>query len=104
MHSSAKLFLKLFKKNNLCYNFCILLKKGRFTKRVSLQYDLITHFNIVKFSDGNTIYLEDEKIISLIKIGDSIVKNKDVTYFTVYKKDTTKVIYDMYNKNLEVIK
>lgn len=64
----------------------------------------MTHFNIVRSSDGNKIYLEDLKIISLIKIGDSIVKNKDVTYFTVYKKDNTRVIYDMYNKNLKIIK
>lgn len=62
----------------------------------------MTHFNIVRSSDGNKIYLEDLKIISLIKIGDSIVKNKDVTYFTVYKKNNTKVIYDMYNKNLKI--
>ncbi|SIS33981.1 hypothetical protein SAMN05421639_102808 [Chryseobacterium shigense] len=71
---------------------------------ISNSYDLTTHFNIVKASDGNKIYLEDLKIISLIKIGDSIVKDKDVTYFTVYKKDNTKVIYDMYNKNLKIIK
>ncbi|CAI8937435.1 hypothetical protein [Chryseobacterium sp. IT-36CA2] len=71
---------------------------------ISNSYDLMTHFNIVKSSDGNKIYLEDLKIISLIKIGDSIVKNKDVTYFTIYKKDDTKVIYDMYNKNLKVVR
>ena len=71
---------------------------------ISNSYDLMTHFNIVKSSDGNKIYLEDLKIISLIKIGDSIVKNKDVTYFTVYKKGDIKVIYDMYNKNLKVVK
>lgn len=73
-------------------------------KVISNSYDLMTHFNILKSSDGNKIYLEDLKIISLIKIGDSIVKNKDVTYFTVYKKDNTRVIYDMYNKNLKIIK
>lgn len=67
-------------------------------KVISNAYDLMTHFNIVRLSDGNNIYLEDLKIISLIKIGDSIVKNKDVTYFTIYKKDKSKVIYDVENK------
>lgn len=71
---------------------------------ISNSYDLVTHFNVVRTSDGNKIYLEDSKIISLIKIGDSIVKNKDVTYFTVYKKDKTKIIYDLYDKSLTIIK
>ncbi|KPH11386.1 hypothetical protein [Chryseobacterium sp. ERMR1:04] len=53
---------------------------------VSNSYDETSHFNIVKSSDSNKIHLEDMKIITLIKVGDSIVKNKDATYFTVYKK------------------
>lgn len=71
---------------------------------ISNSYDLMTHFNIVKSSDGNKMYLDDLKIIGLIKIGDSIIKNKDVTYFTVYKKDKTKIIYDMYSKELKAVK
>lgn len=73
-------------------------------KVISNIYDLTTHFNIVKSSDGNKIYLEDLNIISLIKPGDSLVKNKDVTYFTVYKKDKSKIVYDMYNKQIKILK
>jgi len=62
------------------------------------------HFNIVKSSDGNKIYLEDLKIISLIEPGDSLVKNKNVTYFIVYKKDRSKIVYDMYNKEIKILK
>lgn len=70
-------------------------------KVISNKYDLTTHFNIVQTSDGNKIYLEDLKIITLIKPGDSLVKNKDVTYFTVYRKDKCKIIYDMYNQEIK---
>jgi len=73
-------------------------------KVISNAYDLTIHFNVVKSSDGNEIYLEDLKIISLIKPGDYLVKNKDVTYFTVYKKDGSKIVYDMYNKEIKISK
>lgn len=73
-------------------------------KVISNTYDLTIHFNVVKSSDGNEIYLEDLKIISLIKPGDYLVKNKDVTYFTVYKKDGSKIVYDMYNKEIKISK
>ncbi|WP_027385135.1 hypothetical protein [Chryseobacterium gregarium] len=71
---------------------------------ISNFYDKTTHFNIIRSSDDNKIYLEDLKIISLINLGDSIVKNKNVTFFTVYKKDKRKVIYDMYNKQIKILK
>ena len=73
-------------------------------KVISNSYDRNTHFNIVRLSDYKKVYLEDLKIIVLIKNGDSLSKQKDKTYFTVFKKDNSQIIYDMYNKNLRVIK
>ncbi|SMO96522.1 hypothetical protein SAMN06265171_1172 [Chryseobacterium rhizoplanae] len=92
---------KIFDPNLSKYKYFDQYCNGRV---ISNSYDLMTHFNVVKSSDGNKIYLEDLKIISLIKIGDSIIKNKNATYLTVYKKNNTKVIYDMYNKKLKVVK
>lgn len=97
----GKIIKKIFDPNLSKYKYFNQQCNGQV---ISNSYDLMTHFNIVKSSDGNKVYLEDLKIISLIKIGDSIVKNKDITYFTVYKKNNTKVIYNMYNKNLKIIK
>lgn len=73
-------------------------------KVISNKYDFTSHFNIVKLSDGNKIYVEDLKIITLINPGDSLVKNKNLTYFTVYKKDDSKIIYDMYSKKIKILK
>ncbi|MCG2793192.1 MAG: hypothetical protein L6262_06585 [Weeksellaceae bacterium] len=73
-------------------------------KVVSNTYNSSCHCNTVKLSDYNTLNLDELKIIILIKKGDSLVKQKNTTYFTVYKRDNSRIIYDMYNKNLKVIK
>ena len=72
-------------------------------KVMSNNYDYMSHCNIVKTSDNKKIYLEDQQITILIDTGDSIVKNKNVTYFILYKKDRRKIFYDMYTKKLKVL-
>ncbi len=47
----------------------------------------MSHCNLIKLSDNKKIDLADLDIIPLIGVGDSIVKNKNVTYFTIYKKE-----------------
>lgn len=68
------------------------------------SYDQMSHTNLVKTSDYKKIYLDDLDIISLVDIGDSIVKNKNVTSFILYKKDHRKIIYDMYDKKIRILK
>lgn len=67
------------------------------------KYDYMSHCHLIKTSDNKKIYLEDLNIIILIDTGDSIVKNKNVTYFMLYKKDHRKIFYDMYHKKLKVL-
>lgn len=92
---------KLFDPNFSKYKYFDQHCNGRV---VSNKYDFTTHFNIIESSDGNKLYLENLKIITLISVGDSIVKNKNVTYFIVYKKDNNRIIYDMYNKEIKILK
>lgn len=70
---------------------------------ISNKYDENSHFQKIKIIDSNDLFLEDLKIIVLIKEGDSLVKQKNTTYFIVYKKDS-RIIYDMHNKNLRIVK
>ncbi|MCQ4140894.1 hypothetical protein [Chryseobacterium sp. EO14] len=67
------------------------------------KYDYMSHCHLIKTSDNKKIYLEDLNIIILIGTGDSIVKNKNVTYFMLYKKDRRKIFYDMYHKKLKFL-
>ncbi|WP_294199778.1 hypothetical protein [uncultured Chryseobacterium sp.] len=48
--------------------------------------------------------MADLDIIPLIGVGDSIVKNKNVTYFTIYKKNRQKIVYDMHDEKLVIFK
>ncbi|WP_336733383.1 hypothetical protein [Chryseobacterium sp. VD8] len=67
------------------------------------KYDYMSHAYLVKTSDYKKFYLDDLNIFTLIDTGDSIVKNKNVTYFILYKKDRRKIFYDMYTKKLKVL-
>ncbi len=73
-------------------------------KVISNTYDSSCHCNIITLSDSNTLNLNEIQIITLVKKGDSLVKQKNTTYFTVYKKDNSLITYDMFSKNLKVIK
>ena len=46
----------------------------------------MSHAYLVKTSDYKKIYLDDLNIFTLIDTGDSIVKNKNVTYLCFTKK------------------
>ncbi len=71
---------------------------------VSQSYDQMSHCNLIKLSDNKKIDLADLDIIPLIGVGDSIVKNKNVTYFTIYKKNGQKIVYDMHDEKLVIFK
>ncbi|GAA5095682.1 hypothetical protein GCM10023210_28720 [Chryseobacterium ginsengisoli] len=68
------------------------------------SYDQMSHTYLIKSSDYKKIYIDDLDFFTLIKLGDSIVKKKNVTYLTLYKKDHCKIIYDMYDKKLRILK
>jgi len=68
------------------------------------SYDQMSHTFLIKSSDYKEIYIDDLDFFTLIKLGDSVVKTKNVTYFILYKKDHHKIVYDMYNKKLRILK
>lgn len=73
-------------------------------KVIYRSYDSTSHTFVIKTSDYKKIYVDDLKMFGLIEIKDSIVKDKNVTYFTVYKKDGSKIVYNMYNKEIKISK
>jgi len=82
----------------------VYLEKHFNGKIIYRSYDKMSHTFLIKTSDYKEIYLDDLNIFGLIKMNDSIVKNKNVTYFTVYKKDKSKIVYDMYSKEIKILK
>ncbi|PWN57542.1 hypothetical protein [Chryseobacterium viscerum] len=68
------------------------------------DYNSSCHCHTIKLSDSQSLNLDDIRIISMIKKNDWIVKKKNNTFFIVYKADQSRIFYDMYNKNLKIIK
>lgn len=71
---------------------------------VSNTYNSSCHCHKVKLSNSHNLNLDDIRIISLIKENDSLAKKKNTTFFTVYKGNGHRILYDMYNKKIEFVK
>lgn len=73
-------------------------------KVISNKYDENSHFQKIEITNSNNLFLEDLKIIVLIKEGDSIIKKRNTTYFDLFKSNGNNYNYDMYTKKLKKIK
>lgn len=75
--------------------------KGKIKKKVAVRKDLLTHAKISRYKKSDTLVFLGENIDN-VKIGDSIVKNKNSPFIYVLKdgKQTLKLNYVLIPKSL----